>query len=217
MSTIGEPGLQSLNWFNADADMLAQAQRHAPARIKTDGQAAAKPNAPYIENSLNRLQAACEQRVQLTGQAISYTKIASQIADLLASTGLVETPLPRGNRIYCNDILREGKWYLVKCDASSTPRFVATGQDNLFTRLTLGVSTLSAQHLREFAHDLQAGLLEELLAVIEGAPLHSEPSTLPLLTVPLQVTSNTREKTAPEYSAVGTGELGRRKRRVNSA
>jgi hypothetical protein len=114
---------------------------------------------------LNRLEQACARHVEVdTRLRTAVIHLAQQVARRLGAAGLADTPLPRGYEIRHLD----RQWLLVKCDAETgAVKFVASGQESLWTRLGLHTTGLTGEHVLELSADIESGLLDEMAVCIE--------------------------------------------------
>lgn len=117
-----------------------------------------------VQADLSILRQACDLHCSGLDKARAYyVDVAQNIAELIAGTGLQDVVLPRDYQVR----QLQNELYLVKYSADGTPLFVATGQENLFTRLELKTTPgLRPCDLAEFAEDLRQGLLAELTAYV---------------------------------------------------
>lgn len=134
---------------------------------------------------LNRLEQACARHVEVDNRLrTAVINLAQQVARRLGAAGLADTVLPRGYEVRHLD----RQWLLLKCDAETgAVKFVASGQESLWTRLGLHTGGLTGEHVLELSADIESGLLDEMAVCIEnrlkemprlgGMTEQSEPST----------------------------------------
>lgn len=114
---------------------------------------------------LNRLEQACARHVEVDNRLrTAVINLTQQVARRLGTAGLSDTALPRGYEVRHLD----RQWLLVKCDPETgTVKFVASGQESLWTRLGLHATGLTGEQVLELSTDIESGLLDEMAACIE--------------------------------------------------
>ena len=121
-------------------------------------------NLTGIHDELAHLQQVCRLHISSLNQARSaLVRIAFDIAEIISGSGLLTAVLPGRYQV----ITFQNELYLLKLTLDGEPSFVATGQDNMFTRMHLStLSGLRPCDLAEFVEDLNQGLLREITAYV---------------------------------------------------
>jgi hypothetical protein len=137
----------------------------APGATETERPMTLTPIARNVEADLAGLRASCSRYLdEVESVREYYIEIGQSIARLIGDVGLHDMLLPRGYQVRCNHY----EMYLLKLSPDGLPLFVASGQDDLFTRMGIGPRCeLRTTDLAEFANDLNQGLVAEITAFVK--------------------------------------------------
>jgi len=127
-------------------------------------------------SGLDRLKNACEHAARIDRQQrLLVTQACQQIAKHVGEAGFQAQKLPRDYEVRSID----RHWVMVKCfpplnpDASNSSgqrevRFVASGEESLWTRFNLQVTRLTDSQVGELVADLETGLIAEIIEWVEA-------------------------------------------------
>jgi len=169
-----------------------------------------------MKDELIHLQQACDLHVSSLNRARdSIVEMALNVAELITHSGLQNAILPRNYQVK----VFQSELYLVKLNSEGAPLFVATGQDNMFTRMHLNnQSGLRPCDLAEFAEDLNQGLLGELTAYVacrlRAFNLVQEPGTSEPDIAPAAIPESPRAQVKNAPRQLQLSSLGRSSRRM---
>jgi hypothetical protein len=150
------------------------------------------PDAPQLPPQwaagLDQLKTVCEHAAQVERQQrLLLTQTFQQIAQLVGEAGYANLELPRDYEVRRVD----RQWVLVKCfpplhpenSATNSPRevrFVASGEESLWTRFNLQVTRPSDEQIAELMADLESGLIAEIVQWVQNRTATLPPSAHPM-------------------------------------
>jgi hypothetical protein len=173
---------------------------------------------PSWASGLDLLKNVCDHAASLDRQQRqSVIQACQQIARLVGEAGFCNLQLPRDYEVRRID----RHWLLVKClpplgstsgDSSGLRevRFVASGEESLWTRFDLQVTALTDSQVSEVVIDLESGLINEIIEWVQ-----KRTAMVPVCTLPPTTVASTNSSTSAPNGAnrLRLVDLGRAKNR----